>query len=89
MTLINILVVEGVEDNSITNMRPIFLTHVSLPIKFWDHSFTFAVYLISRFSTTTLSKFFPPFHAFHNKLPNYKSIKVFECACVPLLRSYN
>lgn len=36
-----------------------------------------------------MSKFSSSFLAFHNNLPDYKSLKVFDCAYFPLLRSYN
>lgn len=45
--------------------------------------------IINRILTVGLTKFHSHFHALCHKLPNYKSIKVFGCACFPFTRSYN
>lgn len=65
-----------------------FLAHASLPFKFWDQAFLTAVYLINRLPSASIGKEIP-----HTKLlkhsPDYSFLKVFGCACFPLLRPYN
>lgn len=65
-----------------------FLAQASLPIKFWDHAFTTAVYLINRLPTVVLD-YKVLFTVLYNALPDYKFLKVFRCACYPCLRPYN
>lgn len=64
------------------------LAHAFLPLHFWDNAFLSAVYLINRMPTPILNNIFPLGKLF-NKTPDYPSLKVFGCACYPLLRPYN
>jgi histone deacetylase 1/2 len=64
------------------------LSHAQLPLKFWDHSFTTAVHLLNRLPTSSLPQFSSPYHALHNKLPDYSSLRCFGCSCFPNLRPY-
>lgn len=64
------------------------LSHASLPLKFWDHAFLTAVYLINRLPTMSLNQHIP-YAVLFNQNPDYKFLKVFGCACFPLLRPYN
>lgn len=73
----------------VVEMGLTLLAHASIPITFWDHSFTTYVHLINRFTTPNHPNFNSPFHAIYGKDPDYKSLKVFGCSCFPLLRTYN
>ena len=63
------------------------LSHASLPITFWPHAFTTAVYLINRLPTTILN-LSSPYELIFHKSPNYSKLKVFGCLCYPWLRPY-
>nr|KYP50090.1 Retrovirus-related Pol polyprotein from transposon TNT 1-94 [Cajanus cajan] len=63
------------------------LHHASLPLQFWDFSFTTAVYLINRLPSAALN-FDVPFTVLFNKSPDYKFLRTFGCACFPFLRPY-
>lgn len=59
-----------------------------IPSKFWNYSFAIAVYLINRMPTITLQKC-SPFEKLYNKVPSLDHIRVFGCACFPLVTPYN
>lgn len=65
------------------------LAHASIPYKYWDHSFSTAVYLINRLPTVALSANKSPYQALFQEQPAYLSLKIFGCACFPHLRPYN
>lgn len=65
------------------------LAHASMPMKFLDHSFTNAVYLINKLPPSVLPEFTTPFQLLFNKQPSYIAIRIFRCACYPHLRPYN
>lgn len=73
----------------IVEMGLTLLSHAALPLKFWDHSFTQAVYLINRLPSSAIPLFQSPYHALHQSQPDYSQIKVFGCLCFPHLRPYN
>lgn len=64
------------------------LTQASLPLTYWDHAFLTSVYLINRLPTSSLQFKIPHQVLFHQQ-PDYNFLKVFGCACFPLLRPYN
>lgn len=64
------------------------LAQANMPLQYWDHAFLTSTFLINRMPTTVL-KMKSPFFILYNKLPDYKSLKVFGCACFPHLRPYN
>nr|KYP51497.1 Retrovirus-related Pol polyprotein from transposon TNT 1-94 [Cajanus cajan] len=64
------------------------LHHSALPLKFWDHAFLTATYLINRLPSSSVG-FQSPYKLIHNKDPDYAFLKVFGCSCFPLLRPYN
>src|ERR1044072_1896389 len=64
------------------------LAHAQLPLCFWDYAFLTAAYLINRMPTPVLSQK-SPFQVLYDKIPDYKFLKVFGCACFPFLRPYN
>nr|KYP38387.1 Retrovirus-related Pol polyprotein from transposon TNT 1-94 [Cajanus cajan] len=64
------------------------LHHASLPLKFWDHGFLTATYLINRLPSSSIGHQ-SPYHLIHHKEPDYQFLKIFGCSCFPLLRPYN
>jgi histone deacetylase 1/2 len=52
----------------IVEMGLTLLSHASLPLKFWDHSFTQSVYLINRLPSSAIPQFQSPFHSLHNNI---------------------
>nr|KYP52269.1 Retrovirus-related Pol polyprotein from transposon TNT 1-94 [Cajanus cajan] len=62
--------------------------HASLPLKFWDHAFLIATYLINMLLSSSIG-YQSPYRLIHNKDPDYKFLKIFGCSCFPLLRPYN
>jgi hypothetical protein len=56
--------------------------------KFWDDSFTTAIYLINHTPSKVINHETPLERLFHTK-PNYLSLRVFGCACWPNLHPYN
>jgi histone deacetylase 1/2 len=64
------------------------LAQASLPLSFWDHAFLTSVYLINRLPTSALN-FAVPYEVIFHQKPDYTFLKIFGCACFPLLRPYN
>lgn len=64
------------------------LIHASLPLKVWDYAFLTTIYLINRLPTASLHNVIP-YTVLFKQTPDYNFIKVFGCACFPLLRPYN
>ena len=64
------------------------LTHASLPLIFWSHAFTTAVYLINRMPTPLLHML-SPFEKIFNTRPSYAKLRVFGCLCYPWVKPYN
>jgi histone deacetylase 1/2 len=64
------------------------LSQANIPLKYWDHAFITAAYLINRMPTPTLQNNSPYFKLL-NKQPDYKALKIFGCACFPFLRPYH
>ncbi|MCH93963.1 retrovirus-related pol polyprotein from transposon tnt 1-94, partial [Trifolium medium] len=64
------------------------LSQAQLPMKFWDHAFVTAAFLINRIPTPVLHNK-SPYFVLLNKQPDYKSLKIFGCACFPFLRPYH
>lgn len=65
------------------------LAHASMPLTYWDHSFTTSVYLISRLPTLALPTYISPYQALYNTTPEYTNLRSFGCACFPNLTPYN
>lgn len=64
------------------------LAHSKLPLKYWDHAFVTAAYLINRMPSSSLQNQ-SPYSILMQKPPDYSSLRVFGCACFPFLRPYN
>jgi histone deacetylase 1/2 len=64
------------------------LSQASLPMKFWDHAFVTAAFLINRMPTPVLDHQ-SPYFVLLKKQPDYKALKIFGCACFPFLRPYH
>ena len=59
-----------------------------LPNTYWVEAFSTAIYLINRLPTSVLDNK-SPYQVLLNNEPDFSSLKVFGCACYPLLRPYN
>ena len=59
-----------------------------MPLKFWDEAFLTAVHLINILPSRVINNETPVERLLHTK-PDYKSLRVFGCACWPNLRPYN
>jgi hypothetical protein len=64
------------------------LAHAHMPLKFWDESFLAATFLINRTPSKVIS-FETPLERLYHIKPDFKSLRVFGCACWPNLRPYN
>ncbi|XP_019430753.1 PREDICTED: uncharacterized protein LOC109338075 [Lupinus angustifolius] len=64
------------------------LAHGCLPLKFWDHVFLKAIYLINKMPYPNLAYQSPHKLLFHTS-PDYLSLRVFDCSCFPNLRPFN
>lgn len=64
------------------------LHQAHLPPKFWFYACAIVVYLINRMLCQTLSMS-SPFELLYHKTLSLDSLRVFGCACYPLLKPYN
>ena len=64
------------------------LANASMPLKFWDEAFLTATHLINILPSKVIN-FDTPFERLLKEKPDYKSLRVFGCACWPNLRPYN
>jgi hypothetical protein len=71
----------------ITETGLTLLAQSHLPSTYWVDAFLTAVYLINRLPTPVLDHHSPYFKLLH-KHPDYSLLKIFGCACYPLLRPY-
>jgi hypothetical protein len=72
----------------IVDMALCLISHSSLPFTYWPYAFSTAVYLINRLPSITRN-YVSPWEILFSHSPDYKSFKIFGCACYPLLRPYN
>ncbi|KAE8669454.1 WAT1-related protein [Hibiscus syriacus] len=72
----------------VVEMGLALLAEAALPLKFWSHAFLSAVHLINRLPTEVLNGK-SPFEVLYQQTPDYSMLKVFGCACFPLLRPFN
>lgn len=63
------------------------LSKSSVPLRFWFYAFACAVFLINRLPSTSLGNR-SPYEVLFSTYPNYNHLRVFGCACYPLLRPY-
>jgi hypothetical protein len=64
------------------------ISHSFLPYTYWPYAFSTAVYLINRLPSI-IRNYVSPWEILFGTSPDYKSFKVFGCACYPLLRPYS
>lgn len=64
------------------------LAQASLPISFWVDAFLYVVHLINCLPTPVIN-YSSPYYCLRNTSPDYLFLRVFGCACFPLLRPYN
>ena len=64
------------------------ISHSSSPYSYWPYAFSTAVYLINRLPSI-IRNYVSPWEILFGNSPDYKSFKVFGCACYPLLHPYN
>ncbi|PKU66399.1 Retrovirus-related Pol polyprotein from transposon TNT 1-94 [Dendrobium catenatum] len=60
------------------------LHRASLPYTLWPDAVLTAVYLINRMPSQN-TKNMSPFELLHNRKPDYKHLRIFGCACFPLI----
>lgn len=72
----------------IAEMGLTLLANSFMPSRYWDTAFETAVFLINRLPTEVL-KGASPIGKLLGIKPDYIALKVFGCACFPLLRPYN
>ncbi|KAE8659142.1 Detected protein of confused Function [Hibiscus syriacus] len=72
----------------IVEMGLVMLAQAALPIKFWSHAFTMAVYIINRLPSEIISGK-TPFEVLYQKTRDYSGMKEFGCDCFPFLRPFN
>jgi histone deacetylase 1/2 len=64
------------------------LANISMPLKFWDEALLTATYLINILPSKVINYSTPTELLLHEK-PDYKSLRIFGCACWPNLRPFN
>ena len=72
----------------IVDMALCLISHSLLPYTYWPYAFSTAVYLINRLPSI-IRNYVSPWEILFGNSPDYKSFKVFGCACYPLLHPYN
>lgn len=53
----------------IVEMSLTLLSHISMPLQFWEHNFATSVHFINKLPSTGLPKFQSPYHALYHRLP--------------------
>lgn len=59
----------------IVEMGLSLLAHATMPLNFWDHSFTTAVQLINILPSSALPQQASPFFTLHKQIPDYTALK--------------
>ena len=63
------------------------LSKASLPFQYWSYAAQVAVFLINLLPTATLHSYSPYYLLYHSQ-PDLTQLRIFGCACYPLLRPY-
>jgi histone deacetylase 1/2 len=80
----------GISERKNRHIRETAVTMIqtaSVSSHFWYHACALATYLINRMPTPVLDMS-SPFEKLYNKCPDLNILRVFGCACYPLLTSY-
>lgn len=72
----------------IVDMSLCFLSKASMPTRFWYFAFVIAAFLINPHPSFVFGDK-SPFEVLFLSSPDYSFLRVFGCACYPLLRPYN
>ena len=64
------------------------VTHVGMSFSYWSYAFHTTTYIINHLPITVFGHM-SPYEPLYQRLPSYSSLRVFGCACFPLLRPYN
>jgi hypothetical protein len=72
----------------VVEMGLAMLAQFGLSKEFWIESFLTAIFLINRLPTPFVQNG-SPFSVLFKQPPDYANLKIFGCACYPLLRPYN
>jgi IS30 family transposase len=64
------------------------LAQTSMPLKFWDEAFFYAVHLINR-TPRKVIQYETPIELLFKTKPDYTSLRIFGCAYWPNLKPYN
>ena len=63
------------------------LSKASLPFQYWSYDVQIVVFLINLLPTATLHSYSPYYLLYHSQ-PDLNQLRIFGCACYPLLRPY-
>ena len=63
------------------------LSKASLPFQFWSYAVQLAIFLINLLPIATL-QFHSPYFLLYHSQPDLHQLRIFGCACYPLLRPY-
>lgn len=73
---------------NIVDLGLTLLTQAYFPIPYWDYVFSTIIYLINWLPSSFID-FRVPYTLSFKTNPDYKFLRVFDCACFPLLRPYD
>ena len=74
--------------HQLTELGLALMFHGKIPQKYWVEAFFTANFLSNLLPHTALADSKSPFDLLHNRKPDYISLRVFGCACFPMLRDY-
>ena len=72
----------------ITELALALMFHAKVPQRYWVEAFFTANYLSNLLPYKALADSKSPFEVLHHRRPDYRSLRIFGCACFPMLREY-